>query len=96
MDPIIQQRIQTAGYRIDGDSLLIELTPTVQVRAKGLSYLLTACAEQKIDPLRVLGIVMESVRKQPTVQAAMKSPGTAKCNINVALKDIQLQQKPQA
>jgi hypothetical protein len=85
------QAFQTAGYRVDGDAVVVELGPGVELRANGIEHLLEMCAAQKADPLQVLAAIVTNARNQQSVQKAIGSSGKIKGTINIDLKAAQLQ-----
>ena len=90
IDPATRRAIESAGFRIDGDSAITQLAPGINVTASGLQHRVSDCAAQKIDPLRVLCAVVENTRKQPIVRAAIATPGHPTVNVQVKLKDVHL------
>lgn len=79
---------EQAGFQVEGDALVIEVGSNVEVRANGLSHLLQTCHEQKLDPLKLVATILDTVRNQPAVKAAMQWPALAKCKINISLNDV--------
>ncbi|HSZ55948.1 MAG TPA: hypothetical protein VK797_09820 [Tepidisphaeraceae bacterium] len=80
-----------AGYQVEEDAAVLNLSPQVEVRANGLAHLLERCASHNLNPLTVLGSIVEDIKTQPSVKEALESPPTTKCHINVTLKNIRFE-----
>jgi hypothetical protein len=80
-----------AGYQVEEDAAVLNLSPQVEVRANGLTHLLETCESHNLNPLQVLGSIVENIKTQPSVKQALETPPTTKCHINVALKNIRFE-----
>jgi hypothetical protein len=80
-----------AGYQVEEDAAVLDLSPQVEVRANGLTHLLDLCSSHNVDPLKVLDSIVQDIKTQPSVKQALETPPTTKCHINIALKNIRLE-----
>ena len=80
-----------AGYQVEEDAAVLNLSPEVEIRAIGLNHLLETCATHKLDPLTVLASIVQDIKTQPSVKQALETPPTTKCHINVTLKNIRFE-----
>lgn len=88
MDLTTRRAIEAAGFLIDGDLAVTQLAPGINVTASGLQHLLTDCAAQKVDPVRVLCAMVENARNQPIVRTAIATPNHPTINVQIKLKDV--------
>lgn len=80
-----------AGYQVEEDAAVLNLSPQVEVRANGLAHLLENCATHNLNPVTVLGSIVDDIKTQPSVKEALQTPPSTKCHINVTLKNIRFQ-----
>ena len=86
MDP--RSELVAAGYQVEADAAILNLSPQVEVRANGLTHLIESCASHNLDPVQVLGSIVNDIKTQPSIQAALETPPSTKCHINIALDSI--------
>ena len=93
MDQAVLKALEDAGYLIEGDTVVLNVTENVQLRANDLSHLVDMCTPQKLDPVQIVEAMLKQALANPNVQTALNSPGNAKLKINVSLKGVRLKPK---